>query len=54
MATNAYFTIGILALTFALLIKTKLPPMAIFLGALTLSMSLRIAPLKGDVRAERA
>jgi di/tricarboxylate transporter len=50
MALNAYFTIGILALTFALLIKTKLPPMAIFMGALTLSMSLRIAPLADSLK----
>ena len=50
MAITAYFTIGILALTFALHIKTMLPPTVIFLGALTLSMALRIAPLKDSLK----
>ena len=35
----------ILALTFGLLIKTKLPPVAIFVGALALTMTFGIAPL---------
>jgi len=42
---DAYITIAILALTFGLLIKTKLPPAAVFLGALVLTMTFRLAPL---------
>jgi di/tricarboxylate transporter len=45
MTINAYITIAILALTFGLLIKTKLPPAAVFLGALVLTMTFRLAPL---------
>ncbi len=40
-----YITIAILAATFLLLIFTKLPPAAIFLGALTLTITFDIAPL---------
>lgn len=45
MTIDAYITIAILALTFGLLIKTKLPPAAVFLGALVLTMTFRLAPL---------
>ena len=45
MTIDAYITIAILALTFGLLIKTKLPPVAIFVGALALTMTFGIAPL---------
>ncbi len=41
-----YITIAILAVTFLLLIFTKLPPVAIFLGALTLTITFDIAPLQ--------
>ena len=44
MSVDAYITIGILALAFGLLIKTKLPPAVIFVGALTLTITFRIAP----------
>ena len=46
MSFDAYLTLAILALTFALLIKTKIPPVAIFLGALTLTISFGLAPLE--------
>ncbi|UCH20488.1 MAG: hypothetical protein JSU83_18380 [Deltaproteobacteria bacterium] len=45
MSVDAYITIAILALTFALLIKTKLPPAAVFVGALALTMTFRLASL---------
>jgi di/tricarboxylate transporter len=45
MSVNQYITIAILALTFALLIKSKIPPVAIFVGALTLTITFRLAPL---------
>ena len=47
MSTDAILTTAILALTFALLIKTKLPPAAVFVGALTLAMTFGLAPLDG-------
>jgi di/tricarboxylate transporter len=50
MSLDAYLTLAILALTFALLIKTRIPPVAIFLGALTLTISLGLAPLDQSLR----
>jgi di/tricarboxylate transporter len=47
MSVDQYITVAILALTFALLIKSKLPPVAVFVGALTLTITFRLAPL-GD------
>ena len=45
MSADQYITIAILALTFALLIKSKIPPVAVFVGALTLTITFRLAPL---------
>ncbi len=42
--------IVILAFTFGLLIFTKLPPAAVFLGALTLTITFRLAPLTGSLK----
>jgi hypothetical protein len=50
MTVEAYITIGILVLAFGLLIKTKLPPAVIFIGALTLTITFRIAPLKESLK----
>jgi di/tricarboxylate transporter len=47
MSADQYITIAILALTFALLIKSKIPPVAVFVGALTLTITFHLAPL-GD------
>ena len=44
MSLNAYLTLAILAATFGLLIKTKLPATVIFLGALTAAITLGLAP----------
>ena len=44
MAADQYITIAILALTFTLLIKSKIPPVAVFVGALTLTITFRLAP----------
>ena len=49
MTIDAYI-IAILALTFGLLIRTKLPPVLIFLGALTLTITFRLAPLKESLK----
>ena len=50
MSFDAYLTLAILALTFALLIKTKIPPVAIFLGALTLTITFRLAPVDQSLK----
>jgi di/tricarboxylate transporter len=47
MSVDQYITMAILALTFAFLIKSKIPPVAVFVGALTLTITFRLAPL-GD------
>ncbi len=47
MTADQYITIAILVLTFALLIKSKIPPVAVFVGALTLTITFHLAPL-GD------
>jgi di/tricarboxylate transporter len=47
---DVYLTIGILALTFGLLIFTKLPPAAIFVGALTLTITFDLAPLTDSLK----
>jgi len=44
MTIAAWLTVAILAGLFILLIATKLPPWVIFLGALTLAITLRLAP----------
>jgi hypothetical protein len=46
MSIHAYITIAILALTLGLLIKTKIPPVAVFVGALTLTIAFQLAPLE--------
>ena len=50
MSIDAYLTIIILAITFALLIKSKIPPVAIFVGALTLTITFRLAPLSQSLK----
>ena len=42
--------IVILVVLFALLIKTKLPPWVLFLGALTITMALGLAPMEGSLK----
>ena len=44
MTVDAWLTIGILAVTFVALLGTRLPPVVIFLGALTLSVTFGLAP----------
>ena len=46
MSIDAWLTIGILTATFVALMATKLPPVAVFLGALTLCITLDLAPLE--------
>ena len=50
MTLDAYITIVILAITFALLIKGKIPPVAVFVGALTLTITFRLAPLSHSLK----
>lgn len=45
MTVDAWLTIAILAATFVALLATRLPPVTIFLGALTLSVTFDLAPL---------
>ncbi len=45
-----YLTLTILALTFGLLIFTRLPPVAIFVGALTLTITFDLAPLSASLK----
>jgi di/tricarboxylate transporter len=46
MPVNAYITFAILLFLFGLLVKTKIPAPAIFVGALTAAMTLGLAPAK--------
>ena len=46
MSIDAWLTIGILTATFIALMATKLPPVTVFLGALTLCITLDLAPLE--------
>ncbi len=48
--TPLIIIIAILALTFALLIFSKLPPAAIFVGALTLTITFKLAPLEDSLK----
>ena len=50
MSADQYITIGILTLTFVLLIKSKIPPVAVFVGALTLTITFRLAPLDQSLK----
>ena len=50
MSSDAYITIIILAITFALLIKSKIPPVAVFVGALTLTITFDLAPLTHSLK----
>lgn len=45
MSFDAYATLTILILTFLTLMKTRVPPAAVFLAALTAAMTLDLAPL---------
>ena len=45
MSLDAYLTVAILSLAFGLLITTRIPPVAIFVGALTLAITFGLAPL---------
>lgn len=44
MTVDAYITLAVLAVVFALLIKTKIPPPAVFLGALAVGLTFKLAP----------
>jgi di/tricarboxylate transporter len=50
MTLDVWLMIGILATTFALLIFTKLPPASVFLGALTMTITFRLAPLEASLK----
>ena len=50
MTADQYITIAILALTFILLIRGKVPPVAVFVGALTLTITFHLAPLKESLK----
>jgi di/tricarboxylate transporter len=46
MALDAYITLALLAVLFLLLVKTKIPAPALFVGALTVAITLRLAPVE--------
>ena len=46
MTLEMWITAIILVGMFALLIKTKVPPVVVFVGALTLTITFRLAPLE--------
>ena len=46
MAFDAWLTLAILAATFVTLVATKLPPVTVFLGALTLCITFGLAPIE--------
>ena len=50
MSADQYITIAILALTFVFLIKSNIPPVAVFVGALTLTITFRLTPLGGSLK----
>ena len=50
MSVDQFITIAILVVTFALLIKSKIPPVAVFVGALTLTITFRLAPLDQSLK----
>ena len=45
MSVDAWLTLALLLVTLALLLATELPPATVFLGALTASMTLGLAPI---------
>ena len=45
MSLDAYLTLALLVVLFVLLIKTKIPAPAIFIGALTAAITLKLAPV---------
>ncbi len=46
MPLAAYVTLALLAVLFFMLVKTKIPAPAIFVGALTVAITLRLAPVE--------
>ena len=50
MTLDIWLMIGILGTTFGLLIFTKLPPAAVFLGALTMTITFKLAPLEASLK----
>ncbi len=46
MTFDAWLTLAILAATFATLVATKLPPVTVFIGALTLCITFGLAPIE--------
>jgi len=49
MSADAWLIVAILVVTFGLLLLTKIPPVAVFLGALTMSVTLGLAPLDASL-----
>jgi len=50
MTIDAWMMVAILGSTFGLLIFTRLPPAAVFLGALTLTITFGLAPLEASLK----
>ena len=50
MTIEIWLMVAILGATFSLLIFTRFPPVAIFLGALTLTITFGLAPLEASLK----
>lgn len=50
MTFDAWLTLAILAASFATLVATKLPPVTVFLGALTLCITFGLTPIERFMR----
>jgi di/tricarboxylate transporter len=50
MTVEVWMIVGILGATFGLLIFSRLPPAAVFLGALTLTITFKLAPLEASLK----
>ncbi|NOR26003.1 MAG: hypothetical protein GQ542_16775, partial [Desulforhopalus sp.] len=46
MTVEIYITIAILAVTFGMLLLTRISPVAIFVGARTMTITCELAPLQ--------
>lgn len=50
MTSDAYITLLILVVTIVLLIRGRIPPVAVFMGALTATMAFQLAPMNESLK----
>jgi hypothetical protein len=51
MTIQSWSTVAILVVTFVPLIRSKIPPVALFVGAWTLTIAFELTPLKKSLRS---